>query len=216
MYFWRPQLLNPLFALEECLRFKITSFVRIEILLVFVLYALFLAWSAYLVYAHDSAYLYKENGLIENMQVAALVIGCIVFFMPVVWPIGRDKLLHLFFSFLCYSFILRELDIERFDVPEIVKFIGSGVGRDVSYAIGFLSLMAYALWHFSYYKARFKDYARSASFFLFLASGVVLFLGGSFEDFKSVPHHVYIEEIVELAGFSLLVVSALFLYKQPI
>ena len=198
------------------MRFKITSFARIEILLVCALYALFLVWSAYLVYVHGSAYLYEENGVIENLQVAALLIGCVVFFVPVVLPIGRDKLLHLFFSFLCYSFILRELDVERFDVPEIVKFIGSGVGRDASYVIGFLSLIIYALLNFAYYKATLKNYARSSSFFLFILSGVILFVGGAFEDFKSLHHHVYIEEIIELAGFALLVISGLALYKRSI
>ena len=198
------------------MRPKITSFVRIEILLVCMLYAAFLLWSAYRVYVHDSAYLYEENGVIENLQVIALVVGCVVFFVPAVLPIGGDKLLHLCFSFLCYCFILRELDVERLNVPEIVKLIGSGLGRDLSYAIGFLSLMAYALRHFSYYKAKCKDYARSASFFLFIVSGVILVVGGFFEDFKSVPHHVYLEEIIELAGFTLLVISGLALYKRSI
>ena len=97
-----------------------------------------------------------------------------------------------------------------------MKLIGSGLGRDLSYAIGFLSLMAYALRHFSYYKAKCKDYARSASFFLFIVSGVILVAGGFFEDFKSVPHHVYLEGIIELAGFTLLVISGLALYKRSI
>jgi hypothetical protein len=35
----------------------------------------------------------------------------------------------LFFSLLCYTFVLRELHVEKFDVPKVLIFIGSGAGH---------------------------------------------------------------------------------------
>src|SRR5688572_24415927 len=122
-----------------------------------------LIWSAYSVVALNRTDIYAENALLENIQAVLLAGACIVFLGPAAFEKRSDKLILLSCSWLCLAFVLRELDVERLDVPDSLKFIGSGTGRNVLIAGGALILISYAAFWFSYYKSRITEFLRSRS-----------------------------------------------------
>jgi len=105
----------------------------------------FSLWSAHSVLILDNTSIYAENGLLEILQAILLAIGCIVFLVPAALHKRSERLILLFCSLLCYSFVVRELDVERLNVPDAVKFIGSGIGRNTSLALAFGAMLIYAL-----------------------------------------------------------------------
>ena len=87
----------------------------------------------------ENTSVFSENGLLENVQALTLIITLFFFLAPTFNRFRSDRLLGVFFSFLTLSFILRELDIETFDLPNILILMGSGQGRNLLLAVGILS-----------------------------------------------------------------------------
>ena len=81
-----------------------------------------------------------ENGPLENVQVGLLFIAGVCFILPV-FQASRGGLCFLLAGgLLCLSFILREVDVEDLAVPYWVIFCGSGTGRNILMALGWLAL----------------------------------------------------------------------------
>jgi len=171
-------------------------------------------WSTYSVYGLNYAAFYMENGWLENAQVLTLSIACLVFFLPVVCQRRDDKLFLLFFSLLCLSFVLREVDVEKLEVPNILIFFGSGTGRNVMLATGFIAIFAWAVFNIKHYKKTLSSFALSSVSILFVAAGLFLCIGGFFEKLDFVQHHVFFEEILEFSGYVLILLAALTCSKQ--
>jgi hypothetical protein len=168
----------------------------------------FALWSTYAVFVWNRTDLHVENGLIENTQVVLLLIACLAFLAPIAFETRSNKLILLFYSLLCYSFILRELEVQEFDIPEVLIFIGSGVGRNIIGTVAFTAIVSYALFHFSYYKKAAIEFLSSRSGILVLLGGGFLFLGHGIENQKALIHHEYFEEIFELCGYVFILLAA--------
>jgi hypothetical protein len=149
-----------------------------------------------------------ENGPIENLQVVLLTISCIVFLAPIARKKEQEKLIHLFCFLLCCSFILRELDVERLDVPNVLKVLGSGVGRNTILTVAFMSLLFYTAARFSYYKKTIILFLRKKSGTLLMVGGLFLMLGGLFDKSDSIMYKSFFEEILELCGYCFILLSA--------
>ncbi|MBC7901920.1 MAG: hypothetical protein H7Y27_00795 [Gemmatimonadaceae bacterium] len=143
------------------------------------------------------------------MQAILLVIGCIVFLVPVALHKESGKLILLFCSLLCYSFVVRELDVELLNVPAAIKFLCSGVGRNTTLAVAFSAMLLYALSRFSYYKKAVVLFLGSLPGILLMLGGVLLVVGDLFEKRYSLGHHVFFEEFLELSGYVSLLLSSL-------
>jgi hypothetical protein len=170
--------------------------------------AAFIVWTAYAVFVRGQAHIYAENRLLENVQAVVLAVACLVFLASAVRHQGADRLVLLLCSLLCYSFVLRELDVERLDVPEVLKLIGSGTGRNVTLAAAFIALFSCAAMQGSRCKRVVADFLRSRAGVLLLAGGAFLLLGDGAEKFKTLAHHVYFEEVLELLGYVSILLSA--------
>ena len=166
----------------------------------------------YQVYMHNQTSLYAENGILENIQALVLMISCIIFILPVIYQKREDKFILLFFSLLCFSFFLREVDVEDFNLPSILIFIGSGIGRNIMLTVGFLALFMNFYKNRESYKKLIRVFSFSNEGLLILQSAVFLFIGRYFETKILMPHHVFLEEIFELFGFLSLLFAALFLF----
>lgn len=166
-------------------------------------------WSAHDVFIAGDAAIYSEDGLLETLQAILLGIGCLVFLAPVASRKKPGKLIFLFCSLLCYSFVVRELDVELLNVPEVVKFIGSGIGRNASLVLAFSAMLIYALANFSYYKKAGLQFLKSKAGILLMLGGVLLQIGDLFEKSYALQHHVFFEEFSELSGYVLILLSAL-------
>lgn len=74
-----------------------------------------------------------ENALLENLQAFLLVFATILY-LRLTLPAHKSKesiLGNMGLSLLCFSFLLREVDIEQLPRMETVGFLFHGVGRTV-------------------------------------------------------------------------------------
>jgi uncharacterized membrane protein YhaH (DUF805 family) len=179
-------------------------------ILVLSLFVIFFCWSFYIVFFLNNASFYKENGMLENTQVLLLFVTFLIFLLPTLYQNRNDKLIFGFFSLLTLNFILRELD-----VPKLLILIGSGIGRKVLLAIGFVSILLYASFNYKYYANLSKELLQSRAGALIFISPVFLFLGGFFEE-AQFQHNEYFEEISELIGYILLFFVALIFFNRSL
>ena len=110
------------------------------------LFSVFAVINASLVYfsfTQQSDSFHSEGAALENTQVIFLIISAVgfLFLLPFKHPY---KTIHLAIALLCFSFILRELDLEHMDVFQIIKILGSGQGRILLLASLWASLSFYS------------------------------------------------------------------------
>ena len=172
------------------------------------LWVAFTLWTTNLV-MNNNIHVYAENGLLENIQAGVLAISFVVYLVNFAIEKNSCRLIFLSCSLLCYAFLLRELDVEKFDIPSALQMLGSGVGRNVTIAIAFFALFFYAARYFSFYKVEVVNFLRTRPGSLLIMAGVFLILGSVFEDIYAITHHVFIEESLELFAYVLIMLSSL-------
>jgi len=119
-------------------------------------------------------------------------------------------LIIVFCALLCFSFFLRELDVEDFDIPHALILIGSGVGRNAVLGMAFAAILIYAILKFSYYKVAAVMFVKSKPGWLLITGGVFLLIGLLFEEKKGLVYHdVFIEEMCEIFGYVLILLSSI-------
>lgn len=82
---------------------------------------------AYDVVIYEHHHVHAENALLENLQAAFLGLGVVTFLLTKAryhFPILNHCL-----ALLCFSFMLRELDVERLGLPRLIVLLGSGTGK---------------------------------------------------------------------------------------
>ena len=172
------------------------------------LFIVLMCWLGYSIFVNNQAFLYAENGPLENTQVFILSIACLIFLLPVLTQSRNDKLFLLFFSLLCISFVLREVDIEDLNVPNILISIGSGTGRNIMLSIGFFAIFLCMAINIAHYKKVLKFYGLSRGSLLIFVAGILLGIGAFFEEMSFVPHYVFFEEMLELSGYVIILLVA--------
>ena len=181
------------------------------------IYTLFLGIFAILyhpVFIEHKAYLYDENNLIENIQAGVLIFNSILFLLAA-FKKRDDRLLMLFFSWLMFSFFLREVDVEKFNLPAIIIFLGGhGIGRNSMLAIGFLTIIFFYFKKPKEYNQLFKKYAFTFEGLLIAQAAVWLFISDFCEKSHALAYHQYYEELFELYGYLLLFFAALSALKR--
>jgi hypothetical protein len=173
----------------------------------------FSSLACYLLFVENNTNVYAENGILETAQAVLLVLACILFLSSAIWEKGEGRLVILFCSLLCYGFVLREVDVETFDIPDLLIMLGSGTGRNLSLAAGLILLCLAALFAGMREQIRLGlNFARSQSGLLLLSGCGFLLLGDVFEKqvFGSVPYHVFWEEMSELLGDVMILLSAVY------
>ena len=174
-----------------------------------------IAWSFYGVIGLNDFNIFDENNLLENTQAFVLLLVFFLFLVPLFEPFRGDKLIAVFFAILTLAFLLREVDIEKFDLPKILILLGSGNGRNILLALGFLSTLGFALFKFRYYLDLARCFLRNRTGFATLVAGLFLIVGDMFEKID-VPYHVLYEESLELLGYSFLLSAATRLSRKEV
>jgi len=172
-------------------------------------------WSFYAVLVLNDVAVFDENNLLENTQAVTLAITLVLFTVPLFDRSRNDRLLAIFFAFLALGFILRELDIEKLGLPNVLVVLGSGEGRNLLLATGLLSTLGYALFKFRFYLDLAQMFIRSSTGLTTLLAGFFLVVGDFFEKAK-IPHHVLFEESLELIGYALLMWAASLLAQYEV
>jgi len=157
----------------------------------------------------------RENSLMENMQVAFLLLA--LFF--VLARFLRERVWNLPFGFLLISFLtilLREVDLRPFFLPRFVIFL-STKGRDVALALGW-SLFVYSfIRNFRASLIEFIVLTRKASGRYFILGCLFYglawpFDGGIFGLGKEANQ--FIEELLDNMGTFSFALSGFFFYKE--
>jgi hypothetical protein len=152
----------------------------------------------------------KENHALENNQVIMLFI-CGAVYLQTLFDTQKDrKLFPCAGALLCLSFILRELDVEKFDLPQIIILIGHGLGRNIMLIGLWLLVIVLFIRNYKHY-LEFSIYLlMTRSALLMIAGGLLLFVGNLFEDrVFSVNYHQLYEELSELTAYSLILLASL-------
>jgi len=199
--------------MQAKIKIILEKLIRARAIITIVIFLGLLFWSSYSVYVLNNTSIYVENGFLENIQVFTISIACFVLFLPVVYQNRTDKLILLFLSFLCLSFALREVDVEDLNIPSVLKFIGSGIGRNALIAAGFITMFSYLIINIKHYKNLLRSFLASKEGALIITAGILLCIGEGFENMSSVPHHVLFEELSELSGYVLFLLGA-FTYSK--
>jgi hypothetical protein len=165
----------------------------------------FTLWASYLVFYENQVHVYAENALIENIQACLIATAGILYLATAILEKRSCKLIIMFCSLLCFTFLLRELDVENFDIPHALILIGSGVGRNVILSGAFIAILIYAVLKFSYYKVATVVFVKSKPGWMLTTGGVFLLTGNFFEK----NHCLFLEEMSELFGYILILLSSI-------
>ena len=153
----------------------------------------------------------QENGVLENTQIALLLLSGLVFVVQS-FSVERNLRFILWMGvWLSPSIILRELDIETLAVPQWVIAIGSGTGRNLIMGVGWIALCLLAIKSYSTWKGSFRRIARSRMA-IFMYSAVTMLLLGSLFDHRAISEGQgkLWEELFETIGYFLLLPAAFF------
>ncbi len=161
-------------------------------------------------FAGDAYTVAKENGALENTQVALLLLSGLIF---VVQSFRVERIYRFILwmgAWLSPSIILRELDIDKLAVPQWVIWMGSGTGRNLIMGLGWIALCVLAIQSYSVWKGSFIRIARSRTASLMVAAVTLLLFGSLFDHGSQTDLAKFWEEIFETIGYSLLLPAAFF------
>ena len=128
----------------------------------------------YLVVVQNAEYIYRENSWIENMQVGFLFIACLLFISAAFRTARHHRNLCGFLASLSFIFVFREVDVEKFDVPQWLIFLFAEQGRAVFYAIS-LGMLFLEIGKYSYYLKN-RHHFISSNLFRFMAIAALLLI----------------------------------------
>lgn len=166
------------------------------------------------VFAGNADMVAQENGILENTQVALLLLSGIIFTMKSFAVARHIRRILWMGAWFCLSCILRELDVEDLAVPQWVVWVGSGMGRNLIMGIGWIVLGVVAIKSYPELKDSFGRIARSRTAILVFIAGTMLLLGSLFDHTSIMAEHgKLLEEACETLGYFLLL-SAAFLSKS--
>ena len=164
----------------------------------------------FFVFHQHYTFLYGEHQLMENIQVILIFTSGFFFILQSTHIEKQHYWFTLTLTLLCYGFFLRELDIEDFNVPNILIELGSGTGRNIMLAVGWLFSIAYFVKHWEQFKTQLIPFLMSTSGRLLMISAFLLVFGGLFDrKLIIMDHAVFFEELAEMAAYYCILVSAL-------
>ncbi|MGJ8656382.1 MAG: hypothetical protein ACSHX6_08020 [Akkermansiaceae bacterium] len=168
-------------------------------------------WIVYEVFYGGKAELIEENNVVESSQVYLYIFSAVILLIKGFSVRHIDRWLYLFFGVTCLSFVFRELDVEDFDVPQIVILIGSGKGRNWIFIIAFTLLIHVFISRYMKVLKSFKQWKYSIVVQVCLFGCSMLLLGAIGDEYD-MP---LFEEVCELNGAFFIALSALLFIVKP-
>ncbi|MFT5904916.1 MAG: hypothetical protein ACI9E1_000505 [Cryomorphaceae bacterium] len=152
-----------------------------------------------------------ENNLVENLQVICYLFSAVILLINALRVLKLAKWLNLFFGVTCLSFVLRELDVEELNVPDLFILLGSGKGRNIMFIVAFVALFFVFFKNYRYVLMGLKQLTRSPVVQLCLLGCFLLILGavGDENDME------LLEEVSEMNGAILIALSAFTFVAKP-
>jgi hypothetical protein len=155
----------------------------------------------------------KEDHSLENVQVILLFISGLVYLRTVFSVRKGHKLFPCTGALLCLSFILRELDIEKHDLPQAIILLGHGLGRNILLISLWLLITALFLRNYKHYLEIAAYLLKTRSTRFMVMGGLLLIVGDLFEDgIFGVAAYQFYEELSELDGYFFILLASLSLF----
>ena len=173
--------------------------------------ALFLSINMLLgVTGYYAPYLMEENNLLENIQVLVLLLSMATFLYASYK--GRLTSIAVLCAVICLAFILREIDIEKLQLPQLVLVIFSGTGK---YILMLLLIIPTSIWILKNYRIDLLIERFLVPFRQLAVFSIIFFaLSWIFDkDVINTNYNMVFEELAELNAYILIFISSV-LYNQ--
>lgn len=157
-----------------------------------------------------------ENGLMENLQVAFLLIGGAWFILSARRSATGERVLYAGMVVLYLTFLVLEVDLRRYDLP-VLNLLLNGVIRDIW--LGGLWVLAF-IWFLTNWRAAWQAFIRwlrtPGALFLIAAGG--LWAASAVVDklnpIESPSLNLFVEELLEINATWLMLASAVLTWRR--
>lgn len=166
--------------------------------LTFVLVNTFTAYFA-IIFQYDS--LHSENSILENSQIAFLVLATVGYLLFQT-SAQDERIIHVAIALLCFSFILREIDLEHLNLPSLLIALGSGIGRKILLAVLWISLGTFSYLTIKNRVSFIKKFVTSSAFLILTAAFLLLVISAVMDkQMISLSHNMLFEELAETNAY---------------
>ena len=129
--------------------------------------------------------------------------------------VREDKIISVVLSIALFGILLREIDIEDFNIPMWVIAIGSGSGRTLLLSLMLAPVLLFMIMKHHEYYGLVKKYFMSQVGLSLILSFCLLLLGSFFEH-ENLLSRTLIEESFELIAYGLFFRGAFIMFQSEI
>jgi len=160
----------------------------------------------------------EEDGIVETVQSIFIVLAMALFtYHAFISKEIKAKLASFGLSLLSLTFLLRELDVEKFDLPSFIIMLGSGAGRNLLLGSLWIILLLFTFKYKSVEKNKIVSFLFSVPGQILMFSALMLVLGAMMDknifSLQNLTTRFY-EELLELLGYCYLFSASLLRIKQ--
>ena len=162
---------------------------------------------------HGRVGLSDEGGFIESATAFGFLFAGVLLIFQSLSKVGMELRLSQIFAVTCVALFLREVDVEDLNVPYMLKFLGSGLGRDVLFILtyGFIVVSILIRDREGLLRKVVMSFKSPVSKIV-LTGCACLLVGSLFEQ----SHNELAEEIMEMNGSLLILLAAILHLRNPI
>lgn len=174
-----------------------------------IIWLLLILVAGYFVYnLDDQVTIYKENGLLENLQAGILLLTC--FYMVVVGKNLQDSSRYAawMFAWVCLAFFFREFDVRKTDWPELAHMFFGKPGQYIWF-LPLVFVLVQIFRNIRFYLRNIANYLLSPMMLYVILGGILISLGAVFDKQIIPTENKFWEEYLEVAAYSYLLLGAI-------
>lgn len=163
---------------------------------------LIVGWSAFSFYFLGYTSIANEYSLLESAQVCLLLISLVITIYTALDRVREDKIISIILSIALLGILLREIDLEDFNMPMWIIALGSGSGRTLLLSLMLAPVLLFMVVKYQQYYGLVKNYFMSQVGISLILSFCLLLIGSLFEH-EYLLSRTLIEESLELIAYGL-------------
>ena len=157
----------------------------------------------------------NEYSVLESAQVCLLLLSLIITIYTALDREREDKIISIVLSIALFGILLREIDIEDFNIPMWVIAIGSGSGRTLLLSLMLVPILLFMVVKHHEYYGLVKKYFMSQVGLSLILSFCLLLIGSLFEH-EYLLSRTLIEESFELIAYGLFFRAVFIMFQSEI
>lgn len=174
-----------------------------------IIWLLLIVVAGYFVYnLEDQVTIYKENGLLENLQAGILLLTC--FYMVLVGKNlqGSSRYAAWMFAWVCLAFFFREFDVRKTDWPEFAHLFFGKPGQYIWF-LPLFYILVQIFRNIRFYLRNTLAYLLSPMMLYIILGGILIIMGAVFDKQIIPTEDKFWEEYLEVAAYAYLFLAAL-------